>query len=126
MRRRSVNIQRRTCWRNGNNFFATSRCRTSASAISRFSRLLSCPCGRWSRHLFLVLFRLFCFSAENSSLLFVRFFRHGGGGRRISLWFRCRFHLKDKLRRHIVMQLNGDLVLASVFDRALQNNFVSI
>ena len=56
--------------------------------------------------------RLFRFSAENSSLLLVRLFRRSGG-RRISLWFCCRFHLKDKLRRHIVMQLNGDLVLAS-------------
>src|SRR5207249_241493 len=119
MRRRSVNILRRTCWRNGNNFFATSRRRTSASAIALFTRLLSCPCGRWSRHLFLFLFRLFFFPMENSTFPFVSFFRHGGG-RRISLWFRCRFHLKDELRRHIVMQLNGDVVLASVFDRALQ------
>src|SRR5205809_7193397 len=125
MRRRSVKILGRTCWRNGNNFFATSRCRTSASAISRFTRLLSCPCGRWSRHLFLVVFRLFCFSAKNSTFLLVRFFRHGGGCR-ISLWFCCRFDLKNKLRRHIVMQLDGDLVLASVFNRSLQNNFVSI
>src|SRR4029077_16508634 len=123
MRRRSVNILRRTCWRNGNNFFATSRCRTSASAISRFTRLLSCPCGRWSRHLFLVVFRLFCFPAENSS--FLRFFRRRGW-RCISPSFCCRFYLKQKLRRHIVMQLNGDLVLAGVFDRPLQSNFVSI
>src|SRR5260370_37964803 len=125
MRRRSVNILLRTCWRNGDNFFATSRCRTSASAISRFTRLLSCPCGRWSCHLFVFLFWLFFFPAENSSLLLVRFFRRSSG-RRISLWFCCRFHLKDKLRRHIVMQLNGDLVLAGVFDRALQSNFVSV
>src|SRR5262249_3186247 len=123
MRRCSVNIMRRTCWRNGNNFFATSRCRTSASAISRFTRLLSCPCGLCSRHLFLFLLWLFFFPAENST--FLRFFRRSGG-RRISLWFCCRFHLKNKLRRHIVMQLDRDLVLASVFDRALQNNFVSI
>src|SRR6266700_4194774 len=125
MRRGAVNILRRTCWRNGNNLFAASRRRTSASAITRFTRLLSCPCGRWSRHLFLVVFRLFCFSAENSTLLLVRLFRRSGG-RRISLWFCCRFHLKDKLRRHIVMQLDGYLVLAGVFDRALQNNFVSV
>src|SRR5258708_23520848 len=104
MRRRSVTILRRTCWRNGNNFFATSRCRTSASAISRFSRLLSCPCGRWSRHLFLVLFRLFCFSAENSSLLLVRLFRRSGG-RRISLLFCCRFHLQVQLPPHILIPL---------------------
>src|SRR6476646_3448061 len=115
MRRRSVNILRRTCWRNGNNFFAASRRRTSASAISRFTRLLSCPSGRWSRHLFLFLFWLFFFPAENSSFLFVRFFRRSGG-RRISLWFRRRFHLEHELRRHVVMQLNGDLVLAGVFD----------
>src|SRR6478735_2461394 len=125
MRRRSVNILRRTCWRNGNNFFATSRCRTSASAISRFTRLLSCPCGRWSRHLFIFLFWVFFFPAEISSLLLVRVFRRSGG-RRLSLWFCCRFHLKNKLRGHIVMQFDGDLVLASVLDRSLQNNFVSI
>ena len=111
MRRRSVNILRRTCWRNGNNFFAASRRRASASAISRFSRLLSCPGGRLSRHLFLFVFWFFFFLRKNSTVLLVRFFRHGGG-RRFRLWFRCRFHLKDKLRRHIVMQLDRDLVLA--------------
>src|SRR5215831_10342496 len=121
MRRRSVNILRRTCWRNGDNFFAASRCRTSASAISRFTRLLSCPGGRWSRHLFLFFFWLFFFPAENSTVLFVRFSRRGGG-RGISLWFCCRFDLKNELRRHIVMQFDGDLVLASIFDRALQHN----
>src|SRR6185369_13770243 len=125
MRRRSVKILRRTCWRNGNNFFAASRRRTSASAISRFTRLLSCPCGRWSRHLFLFLFWLFFFPAENSTFPFIRFFRRSGG-RRISLWFCCRFHLKNELRRHILMQLDGDLVLAGVFYRALQNNFVTV
>src|SRR4051794_9087325 len=125
MGRRSVNILRRTCWRNGNNFFATSHRRTSASAISRFTRLLSCPCGRWSRHLFLVLFRLFRFSAENSSFLLISFFRRSGS-RRLSLWFCCRFHLKNELRRHVVMQLNGDLVLAGLLNRALQSDFVSV
>src|SRR5436190_8562303 len=125
MRRRSVNILRRTCWRNGNNFFAASRRRTSASAISRFTRLLSCPCGRWSRHLFLFLFWLFFFPAENSTLLFIRLFGRSGG-RRISLWFCCRFDLKYKLRRYIVMQFDRDLVLASVFDRPCQSNFVSV
>src|SRR5262245_24770402 len=123
MRRRSVNILRRTCWRNGDNFFATSRCRTSASAISRFTRLLSCPSGRWSRHLFLFLFWLFFFPAENSSLLW--FFRRSGG-RGLSLCFRCGFHLKNKLRRHIVVQLDGNLLLAGIFDRVLKNNFVPI
>ena len=58
-------------------------------------------------------------------MLLVGLFRRSGS-RRVSLWFCCRFHLKNKLRRHIVMQLDGDLVLAGVFDRALQNNFVSI
>src|SRR5215472_15214004 len=125
MRRRSVNILRRTCWRNGNNFFAASRRRTSASAISRFTRPLSCPGGRWSRHLFLFLFWRFFSPAENSSFLFVRFFRRSSGSRRLSLCFRCGFHLKNKLRRHIVVQLEGNLVLAGIFDRMLQNNFVS-
>src|SRR5262245_8018939 len=123
MRRRSVNILRRTCWRNGNNFFAASCRRTSASAIALSTRLLSCPGGRWSRHLFLFLFWLFFFPAENST--FLRVFRRSGR-RRISFWFCCRFHLKNKLRRNIVVQLDGDFVLAGVFDRALQNNFVSV
>src|SRR6187399_1653601 len=125
MWRRSVKILRRTCWRNGNNFFAASRRRTSASAISRFTRLFSCPCGRWSCHLFLFLFWLVFFPGENSTFLFLRFFRRSCGGR-VSLWFCCRFHLKNKLRCHIVMQLDGDLVLACVFDRSLQSNFMSI
>src|SRR4026209_1266794 len=125
MRRRSVNILRRSCWRNGNNFFAASRRRASASAISRFTRLLSCPSGRWSCHLLLFLFWLVFFPLENSTFLFVRFFRRSGG-RCVSLWFCRRFHLKNKLCRHIVMQFDGDFVLARVFDRALQNNFVSI
>src|SRR5215475_1387031 len=124
MGRRSVNILRRTCWRNGDNFFAASCRRTSASAIALSTRLLSCPSGRWSRHLFLFLFWLFFFPAENST--FLRLFRRSGGRRRISLWFCCRFDLKNKLRGHIVMQLNGDLVLAGVLDRAFQNNFVPV
>src|SRR5215475_10332952 len=103
MRRCSVSILRRTCWRNGNNFFAASRRRTSASAIALFTRLLSCPGGRLRCHLFLFLFWLFFFPAENSA--FLGFFRRSGG-RRISLWFCCRFHLKNKLRRHIAMQLD--------------------
>src|SRR5947207_10886577 len=125
LRRGAVNILRRTCWRNGDNFFATSRRRTSASAISRFTRLLSCPGGRLSRHLFLFLFCLFFFPAENSTLLFIRLFGRTGG-RHIRFWFCCRFHLKNELRGHIVMQLNSDLVLAGVFDRPFQNNFVSV
>src|SRR6201993_2285402 len=123
MRRRPVNILRRTCWRNGDNFFAASRRRTSASAISRFARLLSCPSGRWSRHLFLFLFWLFFFPAENSAL--PGFFRRGFG-RRLTSWFGCRLHLKNKLCSNIVMELDGDFVLAGILDRALQNNFVPI
>src|SRR5213596_172398 len=65
LRRGAVNILRRTCWRNGDNFFAASRRRTSASAISRFTRLLSCPGGRLSRHLFGFFF-LFFFPVEKS------------------------------------------------------------
>src|SRR3954467_8597083 len=106
MRRGPVNILRRTCWRNGNNFFAASHRRTSASAISRFSRLLSCPCGRWSRHLFFFLFWLVFFPVENSTFLLVRVFRRSGS-RRLSPWFCSRFHLKNKLRRHVVMQFDG-------------------
>src|SRR5215471_7391402 len=124
MRRRSVNILRRTCWRNGDNFFTAPRRGTSASAISRFTRLLSGPGGRWSRHLFLFLFWLFFFPAEKSTFLFVRFFRRSGYC--LGLCFRCGFHLKNELRRHIVMQLDRDLVLAGIFDRALQNNFVPV
>src|SRR5262245_18788459 len=123
MRRCSVNILRRTCWRNGNNFFAASCRRTSASAIALSTRLLSCPSRRWSRHLFLFLFWLFFFPAENSS--FLRIFRRSIG-RRLRLWFSCRFHLKNKLRSHIVVQLDGNVVFAGVFNRALQDNFVPV
>src|SRR5260370_9819532 len=105
MRRRSVNILLRTCWRNGDNFFATSRCRTSASAISRFTRLLSCPCGRWSCHLFVFLFWLFFFPAENSSLLLIRLFRRSGG-RRITLCFSCRLHLQKPSSPHTLITVN--------------------
>ena len=38
----------------------------------------------------------------------------------------CGFHLKNKLRRHVVVQLNGDLVLAGIFDWSLQSDLVSI
>src|SRR5262249_62005515 len=85
--------------------------------------VLSCPSGRWSRHLFFFLFWLFLFPAENSSLLW--FFRRSGG-RGLSLCFRCGFDLKNKLRCHIVVQLDGNLVLAGIFDRVLKNNFVPI
>src|SRR4029453_3301047 len=124
MRRRAVNILRRTCWRNGDNLFAASCRRTSASAISRFTRLLSCPCGRLSRHLF-GLFFLFFFPAEKSgSLSLFRFVGRSALG--LGLWFFCGFHLKNKLRSHIVMQLDSDLVFAGFFDRTLKNNLMPV
>src|SRR5436190_993836 len=121
MRRGTVNILRRTCGRNGNNFFAALRRRTSASAISRFTRLLSCPCGRLSRHL-LRLFFLFSSSAEKP--LFFWFLLRTG--RRLRLRFFGGFHLKNKLRSHIMVQPDRDLVITGIFDWALQDNFVSI
>src|SRR3989442_7372477 len=121
MRRGPVNILRRTCGRNGDNFFAASRRRTSASAISRFTRLLSCPCGRLSRHLFRFFF-LFLLSAEKPAFFWflgcsVHWFR---------LRFFCGFHLKNKLRSHSMVQLDRDLVLTGVLDWALENNFVPV
>jgi hypothetical protein len=38
----------------------------------------------------------------------------------------CGFHLKNKLRSHIVVQLDRDLMFAGIFDRTLENNFVPI
>src|SRR5438552_4004335 len=116
MRRGAVNILRRTCWRNGNNLFAASRRRTSASAITRFTRLLSCPYGRLSRHLFGFFF-LFFFS-----LLSVL----GPGACILGLRFLGGFHLVNKLRGHSVMQSDRDLVLAGIFDGALEDNFVPV
>src|ERR1700754_4962506 len=111
MRRGAVNILRRTCVRNGNNLFATSRRQTSASAISRFTRLLSCPCGRLSRHLFGFFF-LFFFPVEKSLFLFLfRVFCRSA----LALgpaWFLCGFHLKNKLRSHVVMQFDRYFVFA--------------
>src|SRR5215469_8836737 len=87
MRRRAVNILRRTCGRNADNLFAASCRRTSASAISRFTRLLSCPCGRLSRHLFGFFF-LFFFPVEKSMFLFLfRLFSRSALG--LGLWFFC-------------------------------------
>src|SRR5882672_10275640 len=111
MRRGAVNILRRTCVRNGNNLFAASRRRTSASAISRLTRLLSCPRGRLRRHL-LGFFFLFFFPVEKSMFLFlVRFFGRSavGLGSAVAGFF-CGFHLKNKLRSHVVMQFNRDFV----------------
>src|SRR5438552_12262757 len=124
MRRGAVNILLRTCWRNGNNLFAASRRRTSASAITRFTRLLFCPCGRLSRHLFGFFF-LYFFSAEKSmflSLLSVL----GPGACSLGLRFLGGFHLENKLRADIVMQPDRDLLFAGIFDGALENNFVPV
>jgi hypothetical protein len=44
----------------------------------------------------------------------------------LGLWFFCGFHLKNKLRSHIVVQLNWDLVFTGIFDRTLKNNLVSV
>src|SRR4029453_15116839 len=122
MGRVTVNILRRTCLRNGDNLFAASRRRTSASAISRFTRLLSCPCGRLSRHLF-GFFLLFFFPVEKSMFLFL--FRFLGRSA-LDLWLFCGFHLKNKLRSHIVMQLNRDLMFAGIFNRTLKNNLMPV
>src|SRR5438046_9597238 len=105
MWRGTVNILLRTCGRNGNNFFAASRRRTSASAISRFTRLLSCPCGRLSRHLFRFFF-LFFLSSENPSF----FWFLGRISRRLRLRFFLGFHLKNQLSAHIMVQPADDLL----------------
>src|SRR5581483_9232679 len=104
-----------------------SRRRTSASAISRFTRLLSCPCGRLSRHLFGFFF-LFFFPAEKSIFLFrFRFFGRSvvGLGPAIAGFLRG-LHLKNKLRSHIVMQPDRDLVFAGIFDWPLKNNLMPV
>src|SRR5213592_3028906 len=127
MRRSTVNILIRTCWRNADNFFAASRRRTSASAITRFTRLLSCPCGRLSRHLFGFFF-LFFFPAEKPGFLSLfRFVGRSvvGFGPSLARSF-CRFHLKNKLRSHVVIQFDRDLVFAGVLDRALKENSMPI
>src|SRR5205807_1123038 len=121
VRRGPVNILRRTCGRNGNNFFAASRRRTSASAISRFTRLLSCPRGRLSRHLFRF-FCLFLFSSEKSSFLWFL----GCSAQWLRLRFFCGFYLKNKLCSHVVMQFTCELVLTGIFDWTLENNFVPV
>src|SRR5438094_4677928 len=121
MRRCAVNILRRTCGRNGNNFFAAPCRRTSASAISRFARLLSCPCGRLSRHLFRFFFLFFLSSEKPSFFWFL-----GRTWRRLRLRFFCGFHLKNKLCGHIMVQPDLDLVLTVILDRAFQNDFMPI
>src|SRR5438094_8032508 len=107
MRRGTVNILRRTCGRNGNNFFAASRRRTSASAISRFTRLLSCPCGRLRRHLFDFFF-FFFFPAEKPGFLSLLSF---AGRRPLVLGpavARCPvgFHPKNRLSTCIILTLH--------------------
>src|SRR5205807_5242806 len=123
MRWGAVNILRRTCWRNGNNFFATSRCRTSASAISRFTRLLSCPGGRLSRHLFVFFFR-FCLSSEKWTAFSLRLC--GWSLLRSFRLFRRRLHVKLKLRTEIVMQFNLHLVVAGIFYWPFEHDFVPV
>src|SRR5205823_14607983 len=123
MRRGTVNILRRTCGRNGNNFFAASRRRTSASAISRFTRLLSCPCGRLRRHLFDFFF-FFFFPAEKPGVLSL--FSLAGGsalglGPPVARWLRG-FHPKNNPCRYLVMQLGRDRVFAGISDRPLKYN----
>src|ERR1700757_3983465 len=114
MRRGPVNILRRTCWRNGDNFFAASRRRTSASAISRFTRLLSCPCGRLSRHLFRF-FCLFFLSSEEPAFLWFL----SRSARWLRLRFFCGFDLKAELDGHVMVQPDRHFVLTRIFDRAL-------
>src|SRR5213592_308581 len=40
--------------------------------------------------------------------------------------FLCGFHLKNKLRTYIVMQLDRDLVFAGIFDRTFKNNLMPV
>src|SRR5207249_12246425 len=117
VRRRSVNILRRTCWRIAKNSAAILSRWTAASAVARsLTRFLRLRALR-TRHLFGVFF-----SPEKRSMFFLRLSGRNFFGAR---FFR-RFHLKNKLGRYIVMQLNRDLVLARIFDWALQNNLVPI
>src|SRR5438046_8975592 len=126
MRRGTVNILRRTCARNGNNFFAASRRRTSASAISRFTRLLSCPCGRLRRHLFGFFF-LFFFPAEKPGFLSLFSFagRSALGLGPAIARFICGFYLQSKLRSHIVIKLDRELVFVAIFDSTPKRNHVA-
>src|SRR5207237_7194867 len=89
----------------------------SAIAVTRcLTRLLRLRALR-TRHLF-----GFSFSPEKRSMFFLSLF----GRNFFGLWLFRRFHLKNKLGRYIVMQLNRDLVLARIFDWALQNDLVPI
>src|SRR5207237_8593688 len=92
---------------------------------SRFTRLLSCPCGRLRRHLFGFFF-LFFFPAEKPGFLSLFSFagRSALGLGPAVARFLCGFHLKNKLRSHIVMQLYRDLVFAGLFDQTLTNTLM--
>src|SRR5256885_12379008 len=121
MRRRAVNILRRTCWRTGENSSAVSSRPASAGPVARiFARRLSSPQGRLSRHLV-----GFFFSPEKRTMFFLRLFSRGVVFPAFAGFLR-RFHFKSKLRGHVVMQLDRDFMFARVLDRPLQDNFVTI
>src|SRR6266513_6502747 len=118
MRRRAVNILRRTCWRTGKNSSAVSSRPASAGPIARiFARRLSSPQGRLSRHLF-----CFFFSPEKRTVFFLRLL---GFGRPAVAGLLRRFHIKFKLRGHVMMELDRDFMFAGILDRPLQDNFVT-
>src|SRR5437868_11792955 len=118
MRRCAVNILRRTCGRSGKNSSAVSTRSASAGPVARiFARRLSSPQGRLSRHLF-----GFFFSPEKRTVLFLRlldFSRPALAG------LLRRFHVKGKLRSHVMMELDRDFVFARVFDRTLEHDLVA-
>src|SRR4030095_2958500 len=119
MRRGTVNILRRTCWRIRKNSSAISNRRTSASAITRcFTRFPRLRALR-TRHLF-----GFFSLREKPTMFFLRLL--GRSTHCLGLWFFCGFHLKNKLCCYIVMQLERPLVLPGIFDRTLKANFVPI
>src|SRR6266853_2681836 len=124
MRRGAVNILRRTCGRNGNNFFAASLRPASAGSVPGFSaRLLSGPRGRLSRHLFGFFFR-FCLSSEKWTAFSLSLC--GWSLLRSFRLFRRRLDVKLKLRTEIVMQSNLHLLVAGVFDWPFEHDFVPV
>src|SRR5207302_11518255 len=115
MRRCAVNILRRTCGRSGKNSSAVSTRSASAGPVARiFARRLPSPQGRLSRHLF-----SFFFSPEKRTVFFLRLL---GFGRPAVAGLLRRFHIKFKLRGHVVMELYRDFVFAGVFDRTLERD----
>src|ERR1700737_3098569 len=97
MRRRAVNILRRTCGRTGKNSSAVSSRPASAGPVARiFARRLPSPQGRWLSAL------LFCFffSSEKRTVFFLRLL---GFGRPALAGLLRRFHVKFKLRSHVMM-----------------------